>query len=438
VVAEAARIRERFGSRHEDLESVLRANAAAVRGLGATAVDTHLETVIGAAFTAEFAVEGAALCNPSAVVHPDQRNLTRGQVRVLLSVRSIGESHVSSIQFCEAIIGPGRTWSFTDRAAPLHVPQIAEGTWSRDQFVRALERDGGTDELVRAIAQGLTDHFASGAIEWAAQHLPAPYLHHTHAREQLDWIRVVAGSAYRAEFAEGSEISSRVIVPSADEERNGVEDARFVRVDRDGGEDAIYRGTFTAYDGSTIGSRRISTTDFRVFEVERLTGSPAQTKGMALFPRRVGGAHLALSRGDGETIGLSRSADGLHWEDEVALRGGSAAWEVVQGGNCGSPIETTAGWLVLTHGVGPMRVYSIGAILLDLDDPSIVVGVLDAPLIEPAGEHSAGYVPNVAYSCGGVVHDGVLWIPYGVSDDRIRVCSVLLKDVLEAMTGPGR
>lgn len=435
VATEAERIRTRFGPRHANLEVLLRDNAAAVRGGDAEPIGDDVTTVVGAAFTAEFSVEGVSLCNPSAVVHPDQANLVPGALRVLVSVRSIGESHVSSIQFCEAVIGPGRQWAFGTRSAPLEAAHVADGTWGREQFLRALERGGGIDELARGVAQSLPDVFRSGDVEEAVHRLPTPYLHQPHARAHVDWIRVVAGSAYRASFPEGSALSARVLLPTADEERNGLEDARFVRQSPERpGESAVYRGTFTAYDGATIGSRRISTTDFRVFEVERLSGSPADTKGMALFPRQVAGQHVALSRSDGESIGLCRSADGLHWDDGLPLRAGSAAWEIVQGGNCGSPIETSEGWLVLTHGVGPMRVYSIGAILLDRDDPSIVVAVLDGPLVEAVPELSAGYVPNVVYSCGGLVHDGVLWIPYGVSDNRIRVASALLSDVLAAMS----
>jgi predicted GH43/DUF377 family glycosyl hydrolase len=181
-----------------------------------------------------------------------------------------------------------------------------------------------------------------------------------------------------------------------------------------------------------VASRLITTTDFRSFEVHRLTGGPTRAKGMALFPRRVGGEVLALGRGDGETISVSRSSDGLDWAQEEPVYPPQAIWEVVQSGNCGPPIETTEGWLVLTHGVGPMRVYSMGAILLDIDDPTQVRAVLPGPLVVPQGADRTGVVPNVVYSCGAIVHDETLWIPHGVGDDRIRVASVTLSSLFSA------
>lgn len=430
IAAEARSIRERFGSRHPALADALRENAEIVRAPEAPRLDDDAATLIGAVFTAEHAVEGAALCNPSAVVHPDQSDLEPGELRVLMSVRSIGEGHVSSVQFCEAIAGPGRAWRFLPRQHPLEQAEIEEATWERERFLRALLHDGGSDETVRAVAQVLPVRFESSVLASAVQTLRAPLLHQEGARAQLEDMRVAADSAYRASFAPGSALSARVLLPVADEERQGIEDVRLVRVEGESGSE--YRGTFTAYDGHSIASRGLTTSDFRVFEVHRLTGPPARTKGMALFPRRIGGEWLALSRTDGESTGLTRSANGLDWGPEKPLRRPSAVWEVVQTGNCGPPLETPDGWLVLTHGVGPMRSYSIGAILLDLDDPLRVIGVLDRPLIEPF-QTVGGYVPNVVYSCGGLIHEGILWIPHGVADQRIRVASVRLDSLIAEM-----
>ena len=430
----AQRILATFGSRHHRLVAILRDHAALVRGADASAIEDDVAVVLGAAFTAEYAVEGAALCNPSAVDHPDQSGLVDGQRRVLLSVRSIGESHLSSIQFCEAIVGPGRAWTFSPRETPLRLAAVTPGQWGRDHLLRTLERDGQVGELVRSVGQALPETFASSSVEEVLQGLRLPLIHPVEARAQLDQIRVTASSAYRATFPEDSSVSARVLLPVAEEERQGMEDARFVRVEDEGG--PLYRGTYTAYDGQSISSRLITTPDFRTFEVQRMTGAPSHTKGMALFPRRVGGQMLALSRGDGESISLTRSANGLDWGAEEAVYQPSAWWEVVQSGNCGPPMETTEGWLVLTHGVGPMRVYSVGAILLDLEDPARVRGVLREPLLQPEGDDRDGYVPSVVYSCGGVIHDGVVWIPHGVGDDRIRVASIPLVELLAAMTWP--
>jgi predicted GH43/DUF377 family glycosyl hydrolase len=431
LAAAARRIRDRLVD-PSPMADVLQ-NAAMVRLLDAPDLGADATMVIGAAFTAEYSIEGVSLCNPSTVEHPDQTGLMPGQLRVLLSLRSIGEGHLSSIQFCTAVIGPGLTWEFLRRQAPPCLPAVRHGEWTRDHFLRALEHNGGTDELVDAIGQTLPNRFRGQVIEQAIQALRAPLLQRRGARAQLDAMRIVADSAYDVIFPKESELSTRVLLPVADEERQGIEDLRLVQgLQADG---ARYGGTFTAYDGHAISSRLLTTTDFREFAVHRLTGPPAQTKGMALFPRQIGGEHLALSRGDGESLALTRSLDGLVWGAETILRTPTAAWEIVQIGNCGSPIETPQGWIVLTHGVGPLRVYSIGALLLDLEDPSRVIGVLPEPLIEPP-QDSGGYVPNVVYSCGALLHDGILWIPYGVDDQRIRVAHVNVQRLLSAMTAP--
>lgn len=433
VLATTARdILLRFGDRHVRLTSLLRENAAVVRRSG-TPLSEDLAIVVGAVFAAEFSVEGAALCNPSAVVHPDQEALAAGELRVLMSMRSIGEPHLSSIQFCEAIIRADGTWDFLPREAPLEVATITAGRWTRSDLVRALEHNGRTDEVVRFIAQALEVEFDSSAIDEAVRALPAEVLAHPDAHAQLDGIRVVAASGYNATFSGSSPLTARVLLPAAEEERHGIEDARFLAFEDDDGRES-YRATYTAFDGRSISSRLLSTSDFRTFVVQRMTGPPSNSKGMALFPRRIAGDYLALSRGDGESICLTRSTDGLHWGEETPLRRDIPMWEVVQSGNCGAPIELPEGWLVLVHGVGPFRAYSIGAILLDLDDPSRVVAASPVPLITAVGPERAGYVPNVVYSCGGLVHDGVLWIPYGVGDNRIRVASAQIDALLESMT----
>lgn len=432
--AEMARdVLETFQSRHTDLRRVLIGNAALVRRPDAAPLDEDVSIVVGAVFTSESAVEGAALCNPSVVRHPDQTGLEPGALRVVLSLRAIGESHVSSIEFCEAVIGPDRRWEFLPREVPLELPATSEGSWSKEHFVRALERGGRTDDVARTVTQTLRMTFTSEAVDVAVQSLPAALLQHPDSWAQLTTLRVIARSAYRSVFDESTSLSRRVLMPVAEEERHGVEDARFVRFVPDDGLPPDYRATYTAYDGQAIASRLLTTRDFRTFEVQRLTGPPTHAKGVALFPRPVNGTLLALSRGDGESISLTRSADGLDWEPEQPLYGPARLWEAVQSGNCGSPLETPDGWLVLTHGVGPMRTYRIGAILLDLDDPARVIATLPVPLIEPNGPLAAGYVPNVVYTCGAIIHDGVLWIPYGVGDQRIRVASVELESLLDAM-----
>jgi len=433
VASEVAALRPHFADRHDEWEAMMREHAATVRAPGAPPLDPDRELLVGAAFTSEYAVEGAALCNPSAVPHPNQSGLQEGQMRVLLTLRGIGESHLSSMEFVEAIVGPGEQWHFQPREAPLRVPEIEDREWDKLHFIRSVERRGGLDELGRAIAQMLPDRFTAAEVAEATHNVRTLQQHQIDARDQLAWFRTVAQSSYRATFPEDTTLSQRVLMPTAEEERLGIEDVRMILCD-----DGVYRGTYTAYDGLHIASRLVTTADFRCFEIERLTGPPARTKGMAIFGRAINGAYLALTRGDGESMSLSRSYDGLEWGEEEPLYVPDDGWEVVQSGNCGPPIETEYGWIALTHGVGPMRVYSIGAILLDREDPSRVIGVFPGPLIRPDAADGHGYVPNVVYSCGGLLHDERIWIPFGVGDQRVRVAVIGVRELVEAMQPPTR
>ncbi len=427
----AALLDRDFAARHPGLDPTVRDNAAKVRA-GSAELDPVLAFVLGATFTAEYAVEGAALCNPSVVLAPDQAGVPTGGLRVLLSLRSIGDGHVSAISFVTAIVGPGREWRFEDRALPLTRAVISEGAWARDHLRAALEHDGELTDIARAVLQQLPEVARASDIDRVIRRLPGEYFSHYESRDRVEKVRAVGRSAYDAAFAPDSALSGRVLLPATDEERHGMEDARFVAFTDDDGRQE-YRGSYTAYDGRSIRSRLVVTNDFREFSIHRLIGAPALTKGMAFFPRRIGGRLLALTRSGGETISLASSRDGLAWVDEAPVYAPSLLWEVVQSGNCGSPIETDRGWLVLTHGVGPMRRYCIGAILLDLDDPTRVLARLEVPMLAPDPPQRDGYVPNVVYTCGGIVHDGMLWVPYGIGDSRVRVASVPLADMFEAM-----
>ncbi len=370
ATAAAESIIEGFSDRHHDLPGILAEHAR--DGLTRTGEtmdpDSPHYVVLGGAFTQEYSVEGAALCNPSVAVHLDQGGLAAGELRVVVSVREIGEGHVSSLGFTTAIVSRD-TWAFEPRATPLRQPTVApaEGSWS----------------------------------------------------------------TYDAVFPADSELTQRVLLPVIEHERNGIEDARLVRV-TDAAGHTNYRATYTAYDGAGVSPRVLVSDDLVSFVSHPLTGTAATNKGVAIFPRLVGGEYLALVRSDGETNSIAHSPDGLAWGHETPIHSPESLWEIVQSGNCGSPIETEVGWLVLTHGVGPMRVYSMGAMLLDLDNPTHVVGELPHPLISSESRRE-GYVPNVVYSCGAIVHDGTLWMPYGVGDNRIRVASIELKELLDTM-----
>lgn len=435
VDALAAGLLEDFSARHPDVASVFDNNADAVasRIEATTDLTPNQKTVLGAAFTTEYAVEGAALCNPSAVEHPDQTGLSEGELRVALAVRSIGEGHISSITFAEAIIDAADEWVFGERAKPLVQASVSEGTWSRAHLQHALEHDGYLDELASAVLRKLPERFPVSAVETVIATLPYELTAHRDSSSDARMLRSMAATAYEAAFDPATELSQRALQPVTAEESNGMEDARFVRFTAEDGS-AEYRATYTAYSGHDVAPRLITSPDLTSFAVHRLTGDAARNKGMALFPRAVGGSFLALSRTDGERILLARSDDGVVWADSGVVYTPIEPWEVVQSGNCGSPIETADGWLVLTHGVGPMRRYSMGALLLDLDDPLTVLARTRDPIIVPTGSSQDGYVPNVVYSCGGLVHNGVLWMPVGVDDCRVRVFSIGVDELLSSMT----
>lgn len=436
VEAAVAGLMNDFSARHPDLGAMFLAHADAVssRLTGPIELSHSRRLLLGASFTAEFALEGAALCNPSAVEHPDQSGLEPGQLRVAIAVRAIGEGHLSSIGFAEAVIGPGRTWTFCARQVPPWRAQVRDGDWSLEHFRAIAEHEGILNETSHVILRELPAQFSAADLNVAVASLPTELSSRPGSRGQIEALRAIAASAYHASFPVESELSQRVLTPVAAEEHRGMEDARFVRVvDVEGS--VGYRATYTAYDGRDIAPRLIVTPDLRDFTIHRLAGNAAHNKGMALFPRRIGDKHLALCRTGGENISLAESEDGVVWTLTGTVHEPREVWEVVQTGNCGAPLETERGWLVLAHGVGPMRTYVLGALLLDLQDPSRVIGHTSLPILEPRPGRSDGYVPNVVYSCGGLIHEGVLWIPIGIADARIGVCSIGVAELLAAMTG---
>ncbi|MDQ2812809.1 MAG: glycosylase [Actinomycetota bacterium] len=431
----AADLLRDFSGRHHNFQALLRRNASIVSAhIKETRELTAARTLLlGATFTAEYATEAAALCNPSAVLSPDQGGLGAGQARVAISVRGIGEGHISSIGFCSAVVGPGAHWSFAPRLLPVSVADTTPARWRRAHLHAVLAEQGHLDELAEAILRALPAEFEGSELERVLAETHRDLLTRAGSAATVDLLRKVVASAYNASFARDTDLGQRILTPSAEEESNGMEDARFTRfVDDDG--TAEYRATYTAYDGQRIAPRLLLSPDLRFFRAHRLAGPAARNKGMALFPRKVNGQYLALCRSDGESTSLAGSADGYGWDEPVTLREPSAPWEVLQVGNCGPPIETGHGWLVLTHGVGPMRVYAIGALLLDLDDPARVVGYTRTPLLAPGPDEHDGYVPNVVYSCGAFLHDGLIWIPYGIDDSRIGVAYAPLGEVLADMS----
>ncbi|MEU4834847.1 glycoside hydrolase family 130 protein [Streptosporangium sp. NPDC023615] len=424
----------RFGDRHRDLEATFLHHYDLVRHRVPVDVELGPTTrlLVGAYFSHEYAVEGAALCNPSMVAHPDQSGLLPGQLRAVISTRQIGEGHLSSIGFATVLLGPGEVLAVADRSGPLTVGPRRPTPHRRDLLAAALADEDRDNEVSATVLGSLPELFGDDDFERAIMRLPADLLARTTTHGTLEEMRRATASDYAVTFPEEVPVERRVLWPASSAESNGMEDARFVRVvDEDG--TTSYRATYTAYDGRHIRSQLLVSDDLRSFEVTPLRGPGAANKGMALFPRPVGGQRLALCRSDGETIGLTSLDEQGRWRRPIPLHSPRQSWELIQVGNCGSPLETGTGWLVLTHGVGPMRRYAIGALLLDLDEPHRVIAELPGTLLTPGENEREGYVPNVVYSCGGLLHDGALWLPYGASDARIGFAHVPVSTLLEAM-----
>jgi len=372
------------------------------------------------------------------VEHPDQTGVPAGAVRFVISLRATGEGHISSITFRSGIIHRDLRIEVDPACNLLTEPrQIANTIYEGPLFKRKLWELGVESGFSGRVLERLGDSFSQSALRDAlAAELENSGQSHGEAGDNqvlASSIWMLARSNYEVQFEPEQDLSERIIFPSTPSQRNGIEDARFVRFQHDNGEH-IYFATFTAYDGRVIVPELLETSDFLRFRFISLNGSQAENKGMALFPRKVHGAYAMISRQDNENIFLMRSDNVHFWNERRLLLKPEFPWELVQIGNCGSPIETKEGWLVLSHGVGPMRQYCIGAFLLDLEDPSKVLGRLREPIMTPEPSEREGYVPNVVYSCGAMLHQGQLIIPYGLADLATGFATVALDDVLAAMS----
>ena len=425
-------VRDKAGPHHRCLEDVLRAHAAMVVSRVDPAVELSDARVLllGATFTREDSLEGAALCNPSIVPHPVQPR--DGSLDFVLSVRGIGEGHRSSIGFRTGTVRDDGTVTLD---APGPFPEVAidhTGVHRRSVFQAQLTERGSEPENIQFILDGLDDMFDDDQLEDRIALLMADEASRSNTAASVKDVRTLAASGYRAEFSKESQLSERVLWPHSPAESHGLEDARFVRFTEDNGK-ATYYATYTAFDGFHIQQHMLDTKDFQTFRSAPLTGAAAVGKGLALFPRRVHGKFLALTRSDRESNEIASSDDPRHWPDQQSIQVPERFWEMVQLGNCGSPIETELGWLVLTHGVGPMRTYSLGAILLDLDDPTRLIGRTDEPILSPERDRLGGYVPNVVYTCGSMAHGDTLVVPYGVGDQAIAIATLSINALLRAM-----
>jgi predicted GH43/DUF377 family glycosyl hydrolase len=425
-----------FHGRHQRLKQFFIARFEHLRDLMLTdaPVNEPRQMLLGAYFTQEYALESAALFNPSMVWHADQSGLPEGAKRFILSLRAVGEGHISSITFRSGVIDANNAIQLDKPTRFVTAPEpVPNAKYQKDLFCRKLIELGVGDGFVEQVFAQLDDEFTLDELNKAVTSVRR---HHRHRLTEFDLvgngILALAKSNYEITFSPDQSISERAIFPYSPTELNGIEDARFVRFIEDDGT-ARYYATYTAFDGKVVLPQMLETDDFLRFRISTLNGPEVKNKGLALFPRKIDGYYAMLSRQDGENIYIMYS-DMLHfWYTKQLLVKPTFPWEFVQVGNCGSPIETEAGWLVLSHGVGPMRKYSMGAILLDLEDPTRVIGRLCEPLLAPNETEREGYVPNVIYSCGGAVHNDELIIPYAMSDYASTFATVALKDVLSRM-----
>lgn len=430
-------VRRRFASRHADFDAVLDHHAALVaEHLPTDGISADRRRLVGAYFTQEYAVEAAAITNPSIVPAPEQRGVAPGELRFVLSARAIGEGHISSVAFRSGTLDVAGGVRMDPAGRHVVGGMRQEPSYDRRIFERRLVEYGADEEAV-AFALGRIPHrFTMEELETWLHRIDGDQFSGAPIHEALRLAHWLAASNYVTTFPETSAIGERVLFPAGPTESRGMEDARFVHFAEDDGTH-VYYATYTAFDGFMTLPQLIETPDFRTFSIATLNGVQSQTKGMALFPRRVGGSYAALTRPDRESIAITMADHVREWgaAPQVILRPGSTPWDLVQLGNCGSPIETSAGWLVLTHGVGPMRRYVLGAMLLDRDDPTRILGALPDALLEPAEDQRDGYVPNVVYSCGGLIHQDWFVVPYGYADVGTGIAVFALEDLLERLTG---
>ena len=425
-----------FGERHARIQDFLRTRFEQVRGClhGGRSLSEERQLLLGTYFTHEYSLEAAALFNPSLVPHPDQTGLEPGALRFILSLRATGEGHISSITFRTGVLeAAGHISVNAPTRYCLEPAQVPNASYETSLFERKLHELGLVGDFSRQVLHALGNTFTLEELRATLSQAAEDFrLRDQETDTAARKILMLAQSNYEVQFPPDSRLSERVLFPVTPSQSNGIEDARFVRFRQEDGSHTYY-ATYTAYDGKMILPQFIETRDFLHFKFITLNGPAVQNKGMALFPRKINGHFAMLGRQDFENIYLMFS-DHLHfWHATQLLLKPAFSWEFIQMGNCGSPIETDAGWLVLSHGVGPMRKYCIGAFLLDRDDPSRVIGRLREPLIKPNENEREGYVPNVVYSCGSLLHGRQLVIPYAMSDYATTFATLPLDEVLSAM-----
>ncbi len=428
-----------FASRHRNISRIFFKHCDNVRGI-IEGMDINYEDLsderkmlIGSYCTMEYSLESAAFFNPSMIEDLDQSYLEKGEKRVLISFRATGEGHISSIVFRRAILDANNDLhlstigDYIDMAEILH-----KKLYDKERFVTKLKEMHNPEKHFGSIMDNLPDRFEYYTLKNAVTNLLKEKEITSSRKMALEEITWLVDSFYDIKFHKDSDITERVIFPISESESRGIEDARFVRFLEDDGTVKVY-ATYTAFNGHTILPKLLSTEDFYTFRIMPLHGNGAQDKNLALFPKKIKGKYAMLSRIDGVNNYLMYSERTTLWNSPKLIQEPRFPWEFTQIGNCGSPVWTEKGWLIITHGVGPMRRYSIGVSLMDLDDPSKEIGRLEEPILMPLEEERNGYVPNVVYSCGSIIHNNCLILPYAVSDYSSTYAVVQLEELFSAL-----
>lgn len=431
-----SQVLQEFYDRHQTPERFFKMRFESLRHhlLTDAPLSESRQLLIGAYFTQEYALESAALFNPSLVPHPDQSNLAQGDLRFVMSLRAVGEGHISSIVFRSGTISNDLGVTVDEPSNFVTTPRLVpDSKYDKDLFHRKLVELGLGVPFINEVLGGLAETFTLEELE---SRLKSTFREHRSERDELallvEQVIMLAKSNYELQYTPNQLLSERLIFPLSPTERNGIEDARFVQFRNEDGTSKYY-ATYSAFDGRMVLPQLLETTDFLRFKMHTLNGPAIANKGLALFPRKINGHYAMLGRQDGEHLFLMYSERLYFWHTSEMIVKPTNPWEYVQMGNCGSPIELDEGWLVLTHGVGPMRKYCIGAMLLDRYNPAKILGRLHEPLIMPNEIEREGYVPNVVYSCGSIVHRNHLIIPYAMSDYATTFATVSLTELIAAM-----
>lgn len=433
------RVLTNFSQRHRNISRVFRKHYNNVLhlikelGFDPESLSRETQLLIGSYFTMEYSIESAAFFNPSIVEDPDQTALGDGEKRVIVSFRATGEGHISSIVFRSGVIGKNNGLKFDPPGDLVDIPEaVKRHIYDKKTFLDKLSEMSVQQELIGMVMDRLDDKFTYGELQSSIKESMEKNNLDSTQKKVLKDCKWLANSHYEITFSLDTALSERVIYPISESESNGIEDARFVRFSDDDGS-ATYYATYTAFSNFTILPKLIETSDFYHFKVMPINGEFAQNKGLALFPRKINNKYAMMSRVDGVNNYIMFSDDIHYWADAVKIQEPTYPWQFIQIGNCGSPVETEKGWLLLTHGVGPMRRYCLGATLLDLEDPTRVIAQTNEPMMRPNEEEREGYVPNVIYSCGITTHNNMLIIPYAMADYASTFATVSLDELFSKM-----